>query len=63
MCGTAAGDALMQMGHELEISRRACEALCRDKAALEERVATLEKENVRLKLCYLKHQFQVAEAA
>lgn len=61
MGGTADGDALMQMAHELEITQRANEALCRDKAALEERVAALEKENERLKLHYLKSRLQPAE--
>jgi len=63
MHGVAAGDALMLMAHELEVSRRNSESLCRDKAALEERVAALEKENARLKLHYLKNQIQFAEAA
>jgi hypothetical protein len=63
MCGTGTNDALMQLAHELEISRLACEALCRDKTALEERVAVLEKENVRLKLHYLKNQLQVTGVA
>jgi hypothetical protein len=62
MCGSAVGDALMQMAHELENVLRASEVLCREKAALEERVTTLEKENVRLKLCYLKNQIYVVEA-
>lgn len=63
MCGTAAGDAIMQIAYELEITRQANEELCRKKAALEERVAVLEKENVHLKLHYLKNQTQIAEAA
>lgn len=63
MCGATVGDALMQMAHELEIAQRASEVLCREKAALVERVAALEKENVRLKLCYLKNQIPVAKAA
>lgn len=64
MCKAANSDALMQLAHELENAQRAGEALGREKAALEERVAVLEKENMRLKLCYLKNQIQpVGKAA
>lgn len=63
MSGAANGDALMQLAHELEVAQCAVEALGRDKAALEERVAVLEKENMRLKLFYLKNQIQPIEKA
>lgn len=63
MCEAANSDALMQLAHEFEIAQRAVEALGRDKAALEERVAVLEKENMRLKLFYLKNQIQPIEKA
>ena len=59
MCGSVVGDALMQMAHELENALRTIKVLCCDKVALEERVAALEKENVTLKLHYLKNQLNV----
>lgn len=63
MSGAANGDALMQLAHELEKAQRAGEALSREKAALEERVAVLETENRRLKLRYLQNQIQPVEKA
>lgn len=63
MCKAANSDALMQLAHEFEIAQRAVETLGRDKAALEERVSVLEKENMRLKLFYLKTQIQPIEKA
>lgn len=63
MYGAANSDALMQLAHQLEVAERTVEVLSHDKAALEERVAVLEKENMRLKLSYLKNQIQPVEKA
>lgn len=63
MFGVANSDSIMQMTHELEITRRANEVLSGEKTALEKRVAKLENENVRLKLHFLKNKIKVSEAA
>jgi len=63
MSGAAVGDAMMQMANELEIAQRVNDTLCRESLALQERIFSLERENMRLKLFNLKKQIQVTETA